>query len=207
MSSGSRRRRHGRAVWRDVASVFLVGRRNALLAGKWPWYIAAPVSMCAIIVMCAPLCIALAYYETTSPDTILPLYGPGYAWPSWPVALAEAYLFTCAPYIAWVAVVFGFECLGLWLDGLPVRPAGRLWMAAWGFTVPYVLLWCIPMSLPYVFLILALVVLRNVPDVRFLGCFYRGITWLSLVAGTILLLWGLFRVRQYVKATPKALER
>lgn len=182
-----------RGIWRAVLFGSLSGR-NPLLSREWAWHAVVSRSFLTVILLSAPLCYFLGYYEVNSPFTILPIYEHMYAYPSWPVALAEAYLYTCGPYLLWVPLVFAMHWLGFRSRGTKysVPPARRLWCAAMGFPFAYWCLWSLPNSLKYILVYLRWVVFLEVKHPKFLFWWYLAIMCISAGSGLALLFLGIW---------------
>lgn len=180
-----------RGLWRAVLWGCLSTKSNPLRSADCPLYSAAWRGLCTLLVLSAPLCYALVYFEMHCTLTILPKYvGEKQIFASWPIPLAEAIMVVCFPYLLWVLVVFGLHWLAFKACRRPIPPRRALWCAAAGFPLSYYCVWSIPASVPFIEIILVFTWFWDWENREILLWFERLGTWIPACVGLILLAVG-----------------
>ena len=119
--------------------------RNALLRGRWSLPVLLAVSLTFVTILSAPLCLLSAWMDASIHSTVR-VDG---AWihdanPTFGEAVTDTCLLLGTLYLMWVPSLFLLHWDLVGKRGV----AGRLWHAAAGFGIPFVLIFSIPSALP-----------------------------------------------------------
>jgi len=136
-------------------------RPNPLLERTQPWWAVTLLSLAVVVVLSTPFCIPMVYCQTNIYYLVATEeVEPGeYRTLSLPVAVGQACLVMIGPYLVWGALVYVVHrfFVGRFRAGYVSRRI--LFQAAAGFPLPYVLLWSVPVCLPWLVLHLSFAVL------------------------------------------------
>ena len=171
---------------------FTRARPNSLLLRTQPWWAVTLLSLAVVVVVSAPFCIPRVYCQTNIYYLVAidEVDREEYRTLTLPEAVAQACLLMIAPYFVWVVLVHVAHYSFLRRFRAGYVPSRILWQAAAGLPLPYVLVWMVPVCLPWAFVVLRFTVLWgwNVPRLAMWLLYAQG---LCVSCGLVLAVVGI----------------